>query len=44
MGKREGKRPPEDLSVDGTIILKPTIKKQHRSAGGGGDMDWIDLG
>jgi hypothetical protein len=41
MGKREGKRPPEDLSADGKIILKPTIKKQH---GPGGGKDWFDLG
>ena len=43
MGKREGWRPPEDLNADGTIILKPTIKKQLGPRGGGGGMDWIDL-
>ena len=36
MAKREGKRPPEDLSEDGTIILKPTIKKKP---GGGHGLD-----
>jgi hypothetical protein len=32
MGKREGKRPPEDLGADGAIILKPS----RNSIGGGG--------
>ena len=40
MAKRGGKRPHVDLSADWTIILKPTIKKQH----GPGGMVWNDLG
>jgi len=45
MGKREGKRPPVDLSANGTIILKPTINKQHGPEGGGActGLIWVSI-